>query len=53
LGSMFRLLLQDQPDRPLPDFRGILRPSIHDSILSRIGVSGKPGAVQIADLQRA
>jgi hypothetical protein len=40
LGSMFCLLLKDQSDGPLSDLRGIFRCSVHDSILSRIGVSG-------------
>ena len=36
---------QHQPHGPFPDFRGITFVSVHCSILSRNGVSGKPGAV--------
>ncbi|MFC0666164.1 hypothetical protein ACFFGU_04670, partial [Azotobacter chroococcum] len=32
-------------NRPLPDFRGILRCCLHGSILSKVGASEKPGAV--------
>ncbi len=39
-------MLQHQPHGPFPDFRGITFVSVHCSILSRNGVSGKPGAVQ-------
>ena len=34
----------------LADFRGILRYLLHGSILSEVGASTKPGAVQPADL---
>ena len=40
-----RLRLIDHPHRPLPDFRGISRRPVYDSILSRNGVSGKAGAI--------
>ncbi|PIE25224.1 MAG: hypothetical protein CSA62_01480, partial [Planctomycetota bacterium] len=39
-------------DRPLADLRRKSHAS-HDSILSRLGVSGKPGAVQVAELVMA
>ena len=45
---MFTLVLEYQANRPFPDFRGISRTLLHDSILSRNRVSGKPGAVQNA-----
>jgi hypothetical protein len=38
-------MLEDHPDRSLSDFLGILACACHHSILSRNGVSGKPGAV--------
>jgi hypothetical protein len=38
-------VLEDQPHRPLADLLGKPRSACHDSILSRNGVSGKPGAV--------
>lgn len=39
-------MLEDQPDRLLLDLRGIPHRCAHDSILSKFGVSGNPGAVQ-------
>ena len=41
-------MLQHHPHRPFPDLRGkrLRRPARHGSILSRVGASGKPGAVQ-------
>jgi hypothetical protein len=39
------LLLQHHANRPLPDFRGISLLCFHNSILSKVGVSGKAGAV--------
>ena len=38
-------MLDDHPNRPFPDFRGVLLWLVHDRILSRFGVSGNPGAV--------
>ena len=46
LGVIVLLVLQHQPHGPFPDFRGITFVSVHYSILSRNGVSSKPGAVQ-------
>ena len=46
MGVIVLLVLQHQPHGPFPDFRGITFVSVHCSILSRNGVSGKPGAVQ-------
>ena len=48
--GMLRLVLQHHPHRPLPDFRRKLvrRHACHGSILSRVGASGKAGAVQAA-----
>lgn len=40
------LMLQYQTNRSLADFRGILRCRLHGFILSRVGASGKAGAVQ-------
>jgi integrase len=40
-------MIEDHPDGPLPKLRGISRFPAHDSILSRFGVSGKPGAVHV------
>ena len=37
---------EPHPNRPLPHFRGILRLLRHGYILSRVGASGKDGAVQ-------
>jgi hypothetical protein len=39
-------MLEYHPNRPFPDLRGVSRCLVHHSILSRNGVSGKPGAVQ-------
>jgi hypothetical protein len=39
-------MLKHHPDGPFTELRRILRCCFHDSILSRIGVSGNPGAVQ-------
>jgi hypothetical protein len=41
-------VFNNQPHRPFPDFRGIAFVSVHYSILSRFGVSGKPGAIHPA-----
>ena len=46
LGPVLCLLLHHQPDRSFSNLRRIPRCSVHHSILSRIRVSGKPGAVQ-------
>jgi len=45
------LVLKDHTHRPVPYFWGISLLRVHDSILSRIGVSGKPGAVQTDSLR--
>ncbi|WP_285534236.1 integrase core domain-containing protein, partial [Stutzerimonas stutzeri] len=39
------LMFQYQSNRSLADFRGVLRRRLHGSILSRVGASGKAGAV--------
>src|SRR5690606_38531542 len=39
------LMFQYQSNRALADFRGVLRRRLHGSILSRVGASGKAGAV--------
>jgi len=39
-------MLQHQTNRSLADFRGVFRRCLHGSILSRVGASGKAGAVQ-------
>jgi len=39
-------MLEHHPNSPFTELRRILCCCFHDSILSRIGVSGKPGAVQ-------
>jgi hypothetical protein len=45
------LVFQNHSHRALPHFGGIpLAFLVHDSILSRIGVSGNPGAVQRNDI---
>jgi hypothetical protein len=41
-------VLQDHPHRSVPDLRGEPARSCHDSILSRNGASGNPGAVHLA-----
>jgi len=40
------LMLEDHPDRPFPHLGGTLLRFSHDSILSRFGVFGNPGAIQ-------
>src|SRR5262245_40420233 len=42
---MCRWVLEHHPHRPLPDLRGKPARSRHGPILSRIGASGKAGAV--------
>src|SRR5256885_13729278 len=50
LGSVLGLVVQDHPNRASTDLRGIWGNSLrHGSILSRVGASGKPGTVQLAD----
>jgi hypothetical protein len=39
-------VLADQPNRPLPHLRRVLLCSCHGSNFSRVGASGKPGAIQ-------
>ncbi|MGB8408356.1 MAG: hypothetical protein WCE58_00405, partial [Gallionella sp.] len=39
------LVFKHQPYRPLTHFRRIPLHFVHNSILSRIGVSGNPGAI--------
>src|SRR5262249_28670053 len=46
LRLVFPLMLEHHPNSPFTELRRIFRCCFHDSILSRIGVSGKPGAVQ-------
>src|SRR5690606_42117831 len=41
------LMFQYQSNRSLADFRGVLRRRLHGSILSRVGASGKAGAVHL------
>src|SRR5262245_2482192 len=41
------LMLEHHPNSPFTELRRIFCCCFHDSILSRIGVSGKPGAVQL------
>jgi hypothetical protein len=43
---VFCLVFKDHPDRTFPNLRRILLYSAHDSILSSLGASGNPGAVQ-------
>jgi hypothetical protein len=46
LRGVLALVVQDHPNRPGTDLRGIGRNSLrHHSILSRVGASDKPGAV--------
>jgi hypothetical protein len=45
LRCVFVPLLQDHANGPLPNFRGIPLLRFHNSILSKVGVSGKLGAV--------
>jgi hypothetical protein len=48
------LVVQDHPNRAGTDLRGIRRNSLrHRSILSRVGASDKPGAVQSANRRQA
>ncbi|WP_285534211.1 hypothetical protein, partial [Stutzerimonas stutzeri] len=47
------LMFQYQSNRSLADFRGVLRRRLHGSILSRVGASGKAGAVQIRTQTRS
>src|SRR5690606_40783696 len=46
------LMFQYQSNRSLADFRGVLRRRLHGSILSRVGASGKAGAVQTDPAQQ-
>ena len=41
-------MIENHPNRPLPHFWGVLSFPFHDPILSTDGVSGKPGAIQMA-----
>src|SRR5262249_12380919 len=43
------LMLEHHPNSPFTELQRILRCCFHDSILSRIGVSGKPRAVHTAE----
>src|SRR5690606_37049517 len=45
-------VLADQPNRPLPHLRRVLLCSCHGSNFSRVGASGKPGAIQLQALAR-
>jgi hypothetical protein len=40
------LLLQNHANGPFPEFQGISLLRLHNSILSKVGVSGKPGGIQ-------
>src|SRR5690606_39452277 len=40
-------VLADQPNRPLPHLRRVLLCSCHGSNFSRVGASGKLGAIQV------
>src|SRR5262249_53687576 len=46
------LMLEHHPNSPFTELRRIFRCCFHDSILSRIGVSGKPGAVHLRNRLR-
>jgi hypothetical protein len=48
LGRILILVLQQHPHRPFLNLWGISDSLAHDSILSSNGVSGNPGAVQVA-----
>src|SRR5690606_7233931 len=43
LRRVFALVLEHQPNRPLPHLRGVLLCLSHAPNLSRVGASGKPG----------
>src|SRR5680860_570267 len=45
LGVVLSFVFKDHPHGPLPDFTWIPLLCVHDSILSKVGVSGKPEAV--------
>src|SRR5262249_25203153 len=47
LRLVFPLMLEHHPNSPSTELRRILCCCFHDSILSRIGVSGNPGAVHV------
>ena len=49
LRSILGSVVEDHPYRPFPNLGGIPLQCAHDSILSRNGVSGNPGAVQGSD----
>src|SRR5690606_3837801 len=46
LRRILTLVLEHQPNRPLPHLGGVLLCLSHDPNLSRVGVSSKPGAIQ-------
>ena len=46
LGVVIPLVIQDQPDGPLPHLWGVPPRNCHDSNLSSVGASHKPGAIQ-------
>src|SRR5690606_20571229 len=46
-------VLADQPNRPLPHLRRVLLCSCHGSNFSRVGASGKLGAIQCRRARRA
>src|SRR5690606_8178947 len=45
LRRILTLVLEHQPNRPLPHLGGVLLCLSHDPNLSRVGVSSKPGAI--------
>src|SRR5690606_31669492 len=47
LRRVLTLVLEHQPNRPLTHLRGVLLCLSHDPNLSKVGVSGKPGALQL------
>jgi hypothetical protein len=54
LRGVLALMVQDHPNRTGTHLRGIWGNSLrHGSILSRVGASGKPGAVQYRDWVKA
>lgn len=46
LRGIMVLMLEHHADGPFSDLGGVLLRLVHDSKFSRVGVSGKPGAVQ-------
>jgi predicted transcriptional regulator len=44
-------VLQHEPHRTIPDFGGKFIRLVHGSILSKVGASSKPGAIQVLTLR--